>query len=199
MTEGEITVVPANEATWEDLEAIFGTSDVGWCLCQRFKIRDKLWSSYSREALAERLREQTCCDDPESPTTTGLVAYLAGERVGWCAVEPRKAYERLRYVRTPWTGRDEDKDDATVWAVTCFVTHVGYRRRGVTYPLATAAVDFARERGAAALEGYAMITESGKEVTWGELHVGALSVYEEAGLRAISRPSKRRVVMRIDL
>lgn len=102
-------------------------------------------------------------------------------------------------MRTPWTGRDEDKDDATVWAVTCFVTRVGYRRRGVTYLLATAAVDFARERGAAALDGYAMITEPGKEITWGELHVGALSVYEEAGLRAISRPSKRRVVMRIDL
>lgn len=71
MTEGEITVVPANEATCEDLEAISGTSDVGWYLCQRFKIRDKLWSTYSRDALAERLREQACCDDPESPTTTG--------------------------------------------------------------------------------------------------------------------------------
>lgn len=190
--------MPANGATWDDLQAIFGTRDASSCLCQRYKIRDKLWSSYSREARAERLREQTCCDDPESPTTTGLVAYCDGEPVGWCAVEPRNAYARLRYLRTPWTGREEDADDATVWAVTRFVTRVSNRRRGVTYALAKAAVDFARQRGAAALEGYAMITEPGKEITWGELHVGALSVYEEAGLRAVSRPSQRRVVMRID-
>jgi GNAT superfamily N-acetyltransferase len=194
----EIVVVPANEATWDDLRAIFGTSDASRCFCQGYKIRDKLWSSVSREARAARLREQTCCDDPDSPTTTGLVAYLDGEPVGWCAVEPRNAYVRLRYVRTPWAGRDEDKDDATVWAVTCFVTRVGYRRRGVTYALAKAAVDFARERGAAALEGYAMITDPDQEITWGELHVGALSSYEQAGLREVSRPSKRRVVMRID-
>ena len=43
-----------------------------------------------------------------------------------------------------------------------------------------------------------MISDPGKEITWGELHVGALSAYEEAGLRAVSQPSKRRVVMRID-
>jgi len=42
-----------------------------------------------------------------------------------------------------------------------------------------------------------MITEPGKEITWGELHVGALSAHEEAGLRAVSRPCKRRVVTRI--
>jgi len=195
---GEVTVVPANQATWDDIQAIFGTHDAGRCMCQRYMIRDMMWSSFSREERAERLREQTCCDDPESPVTSGLVAYLDGEPVGWCAVEPRSAYERLRSMRTPWTGREEDKDYDTVWAVTCFVTRVGYRKRGLTYPLAKAAVGFARERGAAALEGYAMITEPGKEITWGELHVGPLSAYEEAGLRAVSQPSKQRVIMRID-
>lgn len=76
MTQGEITVVPANEATWDDLAAIFGTSDVAWCLCQRFKIWHKMWSSYGREALAERLREQTCCGDPEGPTKRRIVMRL---------------------------------------------------------------------------------------------------------------------------
>jgi len=98
----------------------------------------------------------------------------------------------------PWSGRDEDKDDDGIWAVTCFAVRKGYRKRGLTYALAMAAVDFARRRGARALEGYAMRTEPGKEITWGELHVGALGVFEEAGLREVSYPSKRRVVMRID-
>ena len=83
--------------------------------------------------------------------TSGLVAYLDGEPVGWCAVEPRPAYTGLvRNNRVPWEGRDEAKDDDSVWAVTCLFTRAGYRKRGVSYELARAAADFARERGARA-------------------------------------------------
>ena len=42
---------------------------------------------------------------PSRTATSGLVAYLEGEPVGWCAVEPRTAYPRmLRNVRVPWEG-----------------------------------------------------------------------------------------------
>jgi hypothetical protein len=34
-----------------------------------------------------RLRQQTECGHPRSETTSGFVAYLDGEPVGWCAVE----------------------------------------------------------------------------------------------------------------
>lgn len=98
----------------------------------------------------------------------------------------------------PWSSRGEDKDDDGVWAVTCFVIRKGYRGRGLTYPLGQATIDFARERGARALEAYAMLTEPGKEITWGELHVGARQVFEDAGFKEISHPTTRRVVMRID-
>jgi hypothetical protein len=53
-------------------------------------------------------------------------------------------------------------------------------------------------RGARALEGYPMITEPGKEITWGELHVGSRSIFAGAGFAEVSRPTRRRVVMRID-
>ena len=100
--------------------------------------------------------------------------------------------------RMPWAGRDEDQDDKGVWAVTCFITRTGYRYRGLTYALAQAAVDFARQRHARALEGYAMLTEPDKTITWGELHVGARQVFADAGFKEITHPSKRRFVMRID-
>jgi GNAT superfamily N-acetyltransferase len=139
------------------------------------------------------------CGHPEADTTSGLVAYLNGEPVGWCAVEPRAAYPRLRSkCRVPWEGRSEDKADASVWAVTCFVTRAGFRRRGVSRALARAAVDFARGRGARALECYPMLTEPGKEITWGELHVGSRSIFAAAGFAEVSRPTLRRVVMRVD-
>ena len=97
------------------------------------------------EIRAERLRRQTHCGHARAKTTSGLVAYLGGEPVGWCAVEPRSDYEGLpRVYRVPWLGRAEDKSDDSVWAVTCVFTRAGYRRRGVSYALARAAVDFAR-------------------------------------------------------
>lgn len=43
-----------------------------------------------------------------------------------------------------------------------------------------------------------MITQPGKEITWGELHVGARQVFSDAGFTEVSRPTLRRVVMRID-
>ena len=43
-----------------------------------------------------------------------------------------------------------------------------------------------------------MIVEPGEDITWGELYVGNRKVFEAAGFKQISHPSKRRVVMRID-
>jgi GNAT superfamily N-acetyltransferase len=197
----ELTIVPANEASWEDIQTVFGTrGDPPRCQCQRFKMQPgESWRSVGREELGFRLRMQTDCGHPESRTTCGLVAYLDGEPVGWCAVEPRSNHPRLLLkTRVPWEGRTEDKADDTVWAVTCFVTRTGFRRRGVSYALARAAVDFARERGARAVEGYPMLTTPGQDIAWGELHVGSRSAFEAAGFDEVSHPTPRRVVMRID-
>jgi len=43
-----------------------------------------------------------------------------------------------------------------------------------------------------------MLMERGKEITWGELHVGSRSIFAAAGFAEVSRPTLRRVVMRID-
>lgn len=196
----EVTVVPANEASWDDLAAVFGTADYACrCRCQRFKVVGWVWRDTTQEERDAMQREQTACGEPDAPSTSGLVAYLDGEPVGWVAVEPRTAYPKLRTSRVPWKGRDEDKDDDGVWAVTCFVVRKSHRGRGLTYPLARAAVDFARARGARALEAYSMITQPGKEITWGELHVGARQVFADAGFEEVSHPTPRRVVMRIEL
>jgi GNAT superfamily N-acetyltransferase len=196
--ESSISVVPANEASCDDLQTIFGTRGAGfWCQCQRYKLKPKeAFRSFPVEERMHRLYDQTACGDPGSDRTSGLVAYLDGEPVGWCAVEPRSEYEGLRRVfKVPWDGRDEDKDDDTVWAVTCLFARAGYRKQGVSRALARAAVGFARERGARALEAYPIIPE---KVLPEEMHVGTPGVYADAGLVEVHRPSKRRIVMRLD-
>jgi GNAT superfamily N-acetyltransferase len=193
-----ISIVPANQASWEDLRAIFGTRGSAWrCQCQRYKLAPReAFRNFPVEERAHRLRVQTECGHPTSETTSGLVAYLDGEPVGWCAVEPRTAYGGLvRNNRVPWEGRDEDKADDSVWAVTCLFTRTGFRRRGISRALARAAVDFARERGARALEAYPMTT---KNALLEELNVGTEATFAAAGFTEVSRPTKRRAVVRID-
>jgi GNAT superfamily N-acetyltransferase len=200
VTDDAIRVVPANEASWDDLRAVFGErGEPARCQCQWFQTAAAEMRALPVEERAWRLREQTGCDDgSEARATSGLVAYLDGEPVGWCAVGPRSGYVRLRTGRIVWAGRDEDPDDEGVWAVTCFVTRTGFRRRGISRALAAATVDFARERGARALEGYPMIIKPGQEIVWGELYVGSRGIFAAAGFKEVSRPSARRVVMRVD-
>lgn len=196
----QLTIVPANQATWDDLAAIFGSTDYpSRCRCQRFKVPGWIWRDSTQDERTAMLRTQTGCGNPNAPATSGLVAYVDDDPAGWVAVEPRTAYPKLRTSRVPWAGRAEDKDGDGVWAVTCFAVRKSYRGRGLTYPLARATIDFARQRGARALEAYPMITQPDKEITWGELHVGARQVFADAGFEEVSHPTPRRVVMRVDL
>jgi GNAT superfamily N-acetyltransferase len=140
-----VTIVPADEERFEDLLTVFGTrGPASRCYCQRYKLRPReAFAKFPAEERASRLREQTCSGEG----TTGLIAYLAGEPVGWCAVEPRTAYEGLvRNNRVPWESREENKADGSVWAVTCLFVRAGFRRQGISYALARAAVEFARAR-----------------------------------------------------
>jgi GNAT superfamily N-acetyltransferase len=200
--DDEVRIVPANEAACGDLQTVFGVRGAAAdCQCQRYKLRPReAFSKFPVEERARRLREQTACGRPESETTSGLVAYLDGEPVGWCAVEPRPAYGGLvRNNRVPWEGRSEDKGDGSVWAATCVFVRAGFRGRGLAYALAQAAVDFARAGGARALEAYPLLTTPGQKISWDEIHVGSAGIFAAAGLAEVNRPTKRRVVMRIDL
>jgi GNAT superfamily N-acetyltransferase len=200
-TPAGLTILPANEARCDDLQTVFGTRGAAaYCQCQRYKLRRReAFAKFPVEERAQRLREQTNCGRARSTTTSGLVAYLEGEPVGWCAVEPRSAYEGLvRNNRVPWEGRTEDKADDTVWAVTCVFARAGFRRRGIAHALVGAAVHHARERGARAIEGYPLLTTPGQKISWDEIHVGSREFFIAAGFTQVGHPTPRRVVMRID-
>jgi 4-carboxymuconolactone decarboxylase len=68
ITVGEITIVPANEASWDDLQAVFGDSgDTSRCQCQHYKIRDMEWRSVPVEALYENDERNSTMPDQPSP------------------------------------------------------------------------------------------------------------------------------------
>lgn len=195
---GPLRIMPAHLASWPELATVFGARGMGSrCFCQRYKLaRGETFAAVPAEARAQRLREQTGCGDPEAGATSGLLARLDTEPVGWCAVEPRPAYTGLtRTFTVPWAGREEDRSDPSVWAVTCLFVRAGHRRRGISRALAAAAVEHARAGGARALEAYPLTTTAAVDE---ELHVGTVATFEAAGMRVVSRPTSRRAVVRLD-
>ncbi|MDN4483133.1 GNAT family N-acetyltransferase [Demequina lignilytica] len=188
-------IVPANLASAADLDLVMHEGgDANGCRCQWFKLAQRDWKATGREARAATLEEQAGCGRPDAPTS-GLLAYVDGEPAAWVAVEPRTAYPRLRTARIPWSGRDEDRDDAGVWAITCFVVRKGFRGRGLARALAVAAVEHAREGGATAVEGYPRTGDA----TESDLFVGSIGIFAAAGLEVVSRPTPARAVMRLEL
>lgn len=191
-----VRIRPANEASWEELQLIL-TGTAGRCQCTRQRLGDRDWYALPVEQRAAVLREAVGCDDPRASSTVGLVAWVDDEPAGWVAVDARSAYRRLRGSHVPWAGRAEEKDDDSVWAIACLVVRRGFRDRRLTYPLVAAAAEHARAQGARAVEGYPMIAH-GAQITWDELSVGPLGPFVAAGFTEVSRPTKRRVVMRLD-
>ncbi|WP_446665948.1 N-acetyltransferase family protein [Flexivirga sp. B27] len=195
-----ITIKPANRAASSDLVTVLGAhGSAAECQCQRYRLeRGESFANTPVEARAERLLDQAACGDSRAPRSSGLIAFLDDEPVGWCAVAPRAEYSGLvrNSNQTAWRGRQEDRSDPAVWAVTCVFTRVGYRGRGVATALAAATPDFARAGGARRVEAYPITVADAR---WGEEHPGPLGIYLEAGFTVIHRPSKRRAVVSIDV
>jgi len=186
-----VTVRPVSEALFGDVQRVFGTrGQAAHCQCQGYRLGWYDQHSDNVQGRRELLRDQVI-------EGHGLLAYLGGEPVGWCSVAPRCDYGYLR--QTTWRGRTEDKDDPSVWAVTCLVVRAGFRRQGVSRALVAGTIDLAREGGARAVEAYPMKPAPGKDVPWGEMHVGKLSTFLGAGFQVVHVPSLRRAVVRYDL
>lgn len=131
-----IIVRPVSEALFEDVQTIFGTrGQPARCQCQGYRMGWYAQHSDDVQGRRELLRDQVI-------EGHGLVAYMDAEPVGWCSLAPRCDYTYLR--QTTWKGRDEDMEDASVWAVTCFVTRAGFRHQGVSRALTAGTVDLAR-------------------------------------------------------
>jgi hypothetical protein len=63
VTDEQLRIVPANEATWEDLQVVFGergSSSICWCQRYKMQPKERCVSTVGAKELAPRLREQTC-------------------------------------------------------------------------------------------------------------------------------------------
>ena len=189
-----IRIVAVDEVPWSDVQRVFGTKgDPSTCWCQWFKLSSDEWRSAQASDCQAALKQQS-----QRHPVPGLVAYLDDEPVGWVAVEPRSSYPRLRTTRVVTHGSSESHDDPSVWAITCFVVRVGFRRRGISSTLLGAAIGHARANGARVLEAFPVDTAE-KKASSADLYHGVLTSFVTAGFHVVSRPQPSRPVVRLEL
>jgi GNAT superfamily N-acetyltransferase len=155
------------------------------------RIERSVYRAMDREARKAAFRAVV-----EAGPPPGLLAYEAGRAIGWCAVGPRRSFARFDAAKASRVD-DADADRARIFAITCFYTRAGHRRRGLMRQLATAAIAFAREGGAAAVDVCAI--DPDRALPWGEGFVGITPVFAALGFREIARRSPRRPLMRLEL
>lgn len=183
---GKLRVLPATPERWDDLAKLFGPKGAcAGCWCMWWRRSAAEWTRGKGDGNRRALRRLV--DSGEPP---GLIAYDGDEPMGWIAVAPREAYPRLAASRSL-----KPVDDAPVWSVTCFFVTRDRRGRGVSTVLLRAAAEHARSRGARMLEGYPVVSRSGKmpdAFAW----TGLPGSFERAGFREVARPSASRRIMR---
>jgi len=127
----------------------------------------------------------------------GVLAYDDGEVVGWAAVAPRADTTFARNRKIPHV------DDLAVWSVWCIRVRPGHRRKGISHHLLRGAVEFARDGGAPAIEGYP-VDNKGVKVDLTMAYVGTRRLFERAGFVMVAETDSvldgfPRVLMRLDL
>lgn len=180
--------------SFADLSVVLGPKNpqatVCWCLSHRLDAKtNKSLVGPQRGEYVESLTKQR--------VAPGVLAYDAaadGEVLGWAAVAPRAQLPFARSRKIPHV------DELPVWSVWCFRVLPTRRGQGVAHALLEGAVEFAREHGAPAIEGYP-VDNKGQRVDLVMGYVGTRSLFRSAGFTLASETSAvaggfPRVIMR---
>jgi GNAT superfamily N-acetyltransferase len=123
----------------------------------------------------------------------GILGYLDGEPVGWCAVAPREAYPALARSRIL-----QPLDDTPVWSVSCLFVRKDRRRKGLSVQLLRAAVEHVKAQGGTVVEGYPVEPKQANmpaAFAW----TGLAAAFLAAGFREVARRSDTRPIMRYEI
>jgi GNAT superfamily N-acetyltransferase len=191
-----IRVQPVTADRWNDLVTVFGRrgEDPSWCWCQLF-LRSGSHES-SAPGLIPDNREALRHEITRAAIPPGLVAYDRNHPVGWTRVGPRSGFPGV-------TGNKALAkvliEDPGAWWVTCFAVDSRHRRSGVGSALLTAAVEFAREHGATAVEGHPVDVARLRATRVGgsALYTGTVAMFSAAGFTEVARTYPTRPVMRL--
>ncbi|WP_165063938.1 GNAT family N-acetyltransferase [Marisediminicola senii] len=170
-----IEVRPAHD--FDDVATMLGpknpVSSVCWCLSWRLDSAQN--RALTGPARADRVRQ--LCSRHLAP---GVIAHLDGDVAGWAGIAPRSELHPFAHSR-----KIPHVDDLAVWSLWCIRVRPGFRKRGLTPALMEGAVDYARESGAPAVEGYP-VDNGGQRVDLTMAYVGTREMFERAGFEKVA-------------
>ncbi|MDO8614890.1 MAG: GNAT family N-acetyltransferase [Dehalococcoidia bacterium] len=183
-----LQVHPLTPELWADLERLFGPRGAyGGCWCMWFRLTRK--ENAANGGRENRAAMKRLVDERREP---GLIAYVDTRPAGWVSLGPRSDFAHLERSRT-----FKRVDDRPVWSIVCFVIDKQHRRRGLMAQLLGAAIAYAREHGAPALEAYPI--EPAGDLSGYKGYTGIASVFRRAGFSAAARAANGRPIMRLEL
>jgi GNAT superfamily N-acetyltransferase len=173
---------PLTSERWPDLVKLFEHhGNPGYCWCMTWRV-----TSNEYKALDAAGRKRALHSRVEAHSPIGVLAYRAGEPVGWCSIAPRETYARLEKSTVL-----KRIDDQPVWSVVCFFVSRSLRGQGLALKLVQAAVRYAAEQGAKIIEGYPV--EPGQSYQF----MGSPSIFKAAGFREVARAANNRPIVRL--
>jgi GNAT superfamily N-acetyltransferase len=195
LAAASLEIVPLTPDRWPDVTALFDEGgDPKTCSCMFWRVRSKDWSFATAVEARDGLHALVAAGRDPAP---GLIAYAEGRPVGWVSVAPREDYGRLTASRVR-----PKLDDRPVWSIVCFVVSRSARGQGLTTRLLDAAMDYAIERGAPALEAYP-VDSGDARIPAAVGYTGHLSTFLAAGFEVVHeidspQATVRRVIVRRD-
>jgi len=178
---------PATPDRWKDLEKLFGERGAcGGCWCMFWRLPRKKWEEGKGAANKRALKKIVSGGD----LPPGILGYVKGEPIAWCAIAPREAYPALERSRVL-----KPVDDKPVWSVSCLFVLKAYRRKGVSVRMLEAAAAFARSNGARIVEGYP-VEPTSERAPDPFIWTGTASAFRKAGFKEVARRSATRPIMR---
>jgi GNAT superfamily N-acetyltransferase len=188
-----VRVVPATADRWGDLVEIFGTrgEDPRWCWCQRF-----LHAASEGHAPTWDNRAAMQAEVAGAAVPPGLLAYVDHRPAGWTRVGPRCDFPGV--TANASLARVLKGEGTSTWWVTCFAVARSYRGIGVASALLQAAVEFARDHGAAAVEAHPVDVSGlrAERASAAALFTGTMGLFLAAGFVEVARTYPTRPVMR---
>lgn len=167
----------ANRADFEAFFSSRGAPHYCWCM---------VWRRTSAEAKQNDAgsRKRQMMQRIGDGVPVGLIAYRAGEAVGWVSVAPRDTYRNL--------GGPEAKAGERIWSIVCFYVPRKLRGEGLVRKLIAAAVAHAKGEGATIVEAYPVPPDAPSY-----RFMGFIPVFAEAGFTDVGMAGTRRHVMRL--
>lgn len=191
---GAVQIEPVDPSRLPDLDRLFDTSRATrrcWCTAfctttQQFALG---WFGGGNQRRFRSMAAST-----SSPM--GLLAYVDGVPVAWCACGPRSRYMAAISGRSKvLAGECRDEDDQ-VWLIACLYVDPEHRSDGLVPGLVSAAVTLAAERGARAVQAWPRARGSRDSAL---VHVGGEAIFLRLGFQRVQQFDDSRVLLRRDL